>query len=96
MINFCPVCGFALVFAAVGNNIRPSCGTGLGYVPGEYSVSTSSRNFEGREGKGGRTFLASPLTAVATAINGVVTACWKAWMNSAISCNRKKLSQNMN
>lgn len=42
-------------------------------APGEYAVSTSNRNFEGRQGKGGRTFLASPLTAVATAINGVVT-----------------------
>jgi 3-isopropylmalate/(R)-2-methylmalate dehydratase large subunit len=42
-------------------------------APGEYAVSTSNRNFEGRQGKGGRTFLASPLTAAATAINGVVT-----------------------
>jgi len=42
-------------------------------APGEYSVSTSNRNFEGRQGKGGRTFLASPLTAAATAIHGVVT-----------------------
>ncbi len=42
-------------------------------APGQYAVSTSNRNFEGRQGKGGRTFLASPLTAVATAINGVVT-----------------------
>ncbi len=41
--------------------------------PGEYAVSTSNRNFEGRQGKGGRTFLASPLTAAATAINGVIT-----------------------
>jgi 3-isopropylmalate/(R)-2-methylmalate dehydratase large subunit len=42
-------------------------------APGEYAVSTSNRNFEGRQGKGGRTFLASPLTAVATAINGRVS-----------------------
>ncbi len=42
-------------------------------APGEYAVSTSNRNFEGRQGKGGRTFLASPLTAVATAVNGVIT-----------------------
>jgi 3-isopropylmalate/(R)-2-methylmalate dehydratase large subunit len=41
--------------------------------PGQYAVSTSNRNFEGRQGKGGRTFLASPLTAVATAINGAIT-----------------------
>jgi len=41
--------------------------------PGQYAVSTSNRNFEGRQGKGGRTFLASPLTAVATAVYGVIT-----------------------
>ena len=41
--------------------------------PGQYAVSTSNRNFEGRQGKGGRTFLASPLTAAASAINGRVT-----------------------
>jgi 3-isopropylmalate/(R)-2-methylmalate dehydratase large subunit len=41
--------------------------------PGQYAVSTSNRNFEGRQGIGGRTFLASPLTAAATAINGKIT-----------------------
>ncbi len=41
--------------------------------PGQYAISTSNRNFEGRQGKGGRTFLASPLTAAATAVNGVIT-----------------------
>jgi 3-isopropylmalate/(R)-2-methylmalate dehydratase large subunit len=41
--------------------------------PGQYAISTSNRNFEGRQGKGGRTFLASPVTAAATAIHGVVT-----------------------
>jgi 3-isopropylmalate/(R)-2-methylmalate dehydratase large subunit len=42
-------------------------------APGQYSVSTSNRNFEGRQGKGGRTFLASPLTAAASAVAGAVT-----------------------
>jgi len=40
---------------------------------GQYAVSTSNRNFEGRQGKGGRTLLASPLTAAAAAVTGVVT-----------------------
>ncbi len=40
--------------------------------PGQYAVSTSNRNFEGRQGKGGRTFLASPLTAAAAAVTGQV------------------------
>lgn len=41
-------------------------------LPGQYAVSTSNRNFEGRQGKGGRTFLASPITAAATAVAGTI------------------------
>ncbi len=41
--------------------------------PGQYAVSTSNRNFEGRQGKGGRTFLVSPLTAAAAAVTGQIT-----------------------
>jgi 3-isopropylmalate/(R)-2-methylmalate dehydratase large subunit len=40
---------------------------------GEYSLSTSNRNFEGRQGVGARTLLASPLTAAASAVRGRVT-----------------------
>jgi 3-isopropylmalate/(R)-2-methylmalate dehydratase large subunit len=41
-------------------------------LPGQYAVSTSNRNFEGRQGPGGRTFLASPLTAAASAVAGSI------------------------
>jgi len=41
--------------------------------PGQYGVSTSNRNYEGRQGRGGRTFLASPLTAAACAIAGEIS-----------------------
>ena len=41
--------------------------------PGQLSVSTSNRNFEGRQGKRGRTVLASPLTAAACAVTGRIT-----------------------
>lgn len=41
--------------------------------PGQYAVSTSNRNFEGRQGPGGRTFLASPMTAAATAVRGQIS-----------------------
>ncbi|MEO1172459.1 MAG: aconitase family protein, partial [Myxococcota bacterium] len=40
---------------------------------GQYAVSTSNRNFEGRQGKGGRTFLASPAMAAAAAVEGAIT-----------------------
>ncbi|HUF72413.1 MAG TPA: aconitase family protein, partial [Gammaproteobacteria bacterium] len=42
-------------------------------APGKLAVSTSNRNFEGRQGTGARTILASPLTAAAAAINGRVS-----------------------
>ena len=41
-------------------------------APGERCASTSNRNFEGRQGKGGRTHLVSPLVAAATAIRGTL------------------------
>jgi 3-isopropylmalate/(R)-2-methylmalate dehydratase large subunit len=71
--------GLPEIFRAAGCEWRePGCSMCIGMnpdqlTPGQYSVSTSNRNFEGRQGKGGRTFLASPLTAAASAITGVVT-----------------------
>ncbi len=68
--------GIDKVLAAAGFELRePGCSACLGMnedkIPaGEYCVSTSNRNFEGRQGPGARTFLASPLTAAATAIAG--------------------------
>jgi 3-isopropylmalate/(R)-2-methylmalate dehydratase large subunit len=41
--------------------------------PGQLALSTSNRNFEGRQGSGGRTLLGSPLTAAAAAVTGMVT-----------------------
>ncbi|MFL5778586.1 MAG: 3-isopropylmalate dehydratase large subunit [Chloroflexota bacterium] len=71
--------GLDEVFRAAGAEWRESgCSmciamNGDQLQPGQYAISTSNRNFEGRQGKGGRTFLASPLTAAASAIAGVVT-----------------------
>ena len=68
--------GLAEIFRQAGAEWRePGCSmciamNGDQLEPGQYAVSTSNRNFEGRQGKGGRTFLASPLTAAASAIHG--------------------------
>ncbi len=65
--------GLDRIFTEAGAEWRePGCSmciamNGDQLQPGQYAVSTSNRNFEGRQGKGGRTFLASPLTAAAAA-----------------------------
>ena len=70
--------GLAEIFRAAGAEWREAgCSmciamNGDQLQPGQYAVSTSNRNFEGRQGRGGRTFLASPLTAAASAIAGSV------------------------
>lgn len=71
--------GLDTVFKEAGFELRGAgCSACLGMnedkIPaGKYCVSTSNRNFEGRQGPGARTMLVSPLTAAATAITGVVT-----------------------
>jgi 3-isopropylmalate/(R)-2-methylmalate dehydratase large subunit len=71
--------GLAQIFTAAGAQWRESgCSmciamNGDALAPGQYGLSTSNRNFEGRQGPGGRTFLASPLTAAASALRGVIT-----------------------
>ncbi|HVU73987.1 MAG TPA: 3-isopropylmalate dehydratase large subunit [Mycobacteriales bacterium] len=68
--------GLHEVFTAAGAQWRgPGCSMCLGMnpdtlAPGERSASTSNRNFEGRQGKGGRTHLVSPAVAAATAVTG--------------------------
>jgi 3-isopropylmalate/(R)-2-methylmalate dehydratase large subunit len=72
--------GLNEVFTAAGAEWRSAgCSMCLGMnpdtlSPGERSASTSNRNFEGRQGKGGRTHLVSPAVAAATAITGRLTA----------------------
>lgn len=71
--------GLDKVFQEAGFGLRdPGCSACLGMnedkIPaGKYCVSTSNRNFEGRQGPNSRTFLASPLTAAAAAVTGKVT-----------------------
>jgi len=71
--------GLDQLFLAAGFEFRePGCSACLGMnedkIPtGEYCVSTSNRNFEGRQGPGARTILASPLMAAAAAIHGKIT-----------------------
>ena len=71
--------GLDEVLQAAGFELRqPGCSACLGMnedkIPkGEYCVSTSNRNFEGRQGPGARTLLASPLTAAITALNGYIS-----------------------
>lgn len=71
--------GLDKIFEEAGFELRQAgCSACLGMnedkIPaGEYCISTSNRNFEGRQGAGARTLLASPLTAAAAAITGVVT-----------------------
>ncbi len=71
--------GIDKIFEKAGFMLRqPGCSACLGMnedkIPaGKYCISTSNRNFEGRQGAGARTLLASPLTAAAAAITGVVT-----------------------
>jgi 3-isopropylmalate/(R)-2-methylmalate dehydratase large subunit len=68
--------GLDAIFTAAGAEWRSAgCSMCLGMnpdqlAPGERSASTSNRNFEGRQGKGGRTHLVSPLVAAATAVTG--------------------------
>jgi len=72
--------GLNEVFTAAGAEWRSAgCSMCLGMnpdtlKPGERSASTSNRNFEGRQGKGGRTHLVSPAVAAATAVTGKLTA----------------------
>jgi len=72
--------GLHEVFTAAGAEWRSAgCSMCLGMnpdtlSPGERSASTSNRNFEGRQGKGGRTHLVSPPVAAATAVTGRLTA----------------------
>lgn len=71
--------GITRILEDAGFELRqPGCSSCLAMnedkvPPGKYAVSTSNRNFEGRQGPGARTLLASPLTAAAAAVTGYIT-----------------------
>jgi 3-isopropylmalate/(R)-2-methylmalate dehydratase large subunit len=71
--------GLIEIYNNAGFEVRqPGCSSCLAMnedkIPaGKYAVSTSNRNFEGRQGPGARTILASPFTAAAAAITGVIS-----------------------
>jgi 3-isopropylmalate/(R)-2-methylmalate dehydratase large subunit len=71
--------GIGQILTEAGFELRqPGCSACLAMnedkIPeGKYAISTTNRNFEGRQGPGARTLLASPLTAAAAAITGVIT-----------------------
>ena len=91
--------GIDKVFEEAGFILRqPGCSACLGMnedkIPaGKYCISTSNRNFEGRQGQGARTLLASPLTAAAAAITGKVCD-----VRELLNCEQKEelLVQNLN
>ena len=84
--------GLDKVFEDAGIKMRqPGCSACLAMnddkIPeGKLCISTSNRNFEGRQGQGARTILASPLTAIAAAVHGKI---WTA--DAAIERNQSKI-----
>ena len=88
--------GLDLLLAEAGFELRePGCSACLGMnedkiPPGKYALSTSNRNFEGRQGPGARTILAGPLVAAATAITGCIADPRKFFETSNIPETNKR------
>lgn len=86
--------GIDKIFEAAGFELRQSgCSACLGMnedkIPaGKYCLSTSNRNFEGRQGPNAKTFLASPLTAAASALTGIITDA-REWLPSSMKKQSK-------
>ena len=84
--------GLDKVFLAAGFEWRePGCSMCLAMnadklAEGERCASTSNRNFEGRQGRGGRTHLVSPQMAVAAALAGYLADVREIWVNGATKC----------